>query len=137
MKLKDDTINVTGLLPVVSAQFPIVEDVFYALFGYEPTITSGMDGKHSATYSRHYCGLAFDLRTWTTANSGVQISPDERAELTLRLRQALPQAFYIRSESNHIHISFKPSSAQQAQVAIANAYSISTICMCSPSSGGV
>lgn len=56
--------------------------------GYELIITAGRNGNHAAA-SRHWIGCAFDMRTWTTADSGVQLPKKRRNEMLVLVRAIL------------------------------------------------
>ena len=60
------------------------------------TVTSGLDGRHSAG-SWHYYGRALDLRTryWDL---------DTRRRVADLLRDALPPAYTVGLEPDHIHV---------------------------------
>lgn len=63
----------------------------------EPTLTSALDGKHSAT-SLHYSGNAVDIRTR-------DMPAERRVAMTNILKRYLDSAGYdIALESDHIHI---------------------------------
>jgi hypothetical protein len=66
--------------------------------GQELAITSGLDGTHSPG-SMHYYGYALDMRTRYFADGG--------REACSRLRSALPAAYFVQLESNHIHVSYQ------------------------------
>jgi len=79
----------------------MVADEVYKNAGYELTITSLMDGTHSAT-SLHYSGCAVDLRTRN-------ISSDEQKKLiVVQMKQKLGIDFDVILESNHIHMEYQP-----------------------------
>jgi hypothetical protein len=69
-------------------------------FGYDFTLTSVVDGKHSAG-SLHPDGLAFDCRTR-------DIPPDKRTLIADQLRAALGPQFDVVLEKDHIHVEFQP-----------------------------
>lgn len=62
------------------------------------TITSGTDGKHS-NGSKHYVGLAVDIRTRTMKN------PDAMFK---KIQRVLSAGFDIVLEGTHIHIEYDP-----------------------------
>lgn len=121
MKIAHSNVNIAGLHPVMRKYFPEMDQVYRDFGnGYEEAwATSGFDGEHDAEHSKHYCGMALDLRTWTTPSSRVQMNLEQRHKIVHDLYTVLPNAFYIHPEETHIHISFKPSSVREAQEAMA------------------
>lgn len=98
MKLKKG-VRLTGLQPVMVLAATIADKI-YLFYGEELVITSAVDGIHSKT-SRHFLGFALDFRTrYFTHEKILQVAQD--------LRDALGDDFYVRVESDHIHVSFKP-----------------------------
>ena len=75
-----------------------VADAVYKELGYELTVTSVLDGRHSLT-SLHYAGNAADLRI-----RGVS---DPQAIVDM-LKARLGVNFDVLLESNHIHIEYQP-----------------------------
>ena len=65
-----------------------------------PTVTSWMDGKHVAG-SRHFDGLALDIRIWG-------LSAAERQKAVALLRDELGRAYDVVLEPTHIHIEYDP-----------------------------
>lgn len=98
-------INTFGLKQEIICIFPVVDDVFkstgIAYYKSGAVITSGTDGKHTAKFSRHYIGMAIDLRIW-------QLTKSQQVKLCAKLRAALTKDYYVRLERDHIHISYKP-----------------------------
>lgn len=80
-----------------------------AMQGEAVMVTSVKDGRHS-THSRHYIGLAVDVRTYGTRLGA--IAPDnavpsqvELAEAwVLRLKQFLGPDYDVVLERDHIHV---------------------------------
>lgn len=72
--------------------------------GYDLTVTSLLDGTHSAG-SLHYAGFAFDLRTWAD-DAGTQMDDNEKQIIAEKLRNALGDEFDVVVESTHIHVEF-------------------------------
>lgn len=69
------------------------------------TVTSMRDGRHGPN-SRHYAGLAVDLRTR-------HLTPEQKAEWLATLRANLdPQGFDTVLESNHLHIEYDPKEGE-------------------------
>lgn len=79
--------------------FPIIVSAYQEL-GYECVVTEGCGGTHSAR-SRHYDGLALDLRT-------NHMKPDHRAELAMNLTAALGPEFDVIMEADHLHVEHDP-----------------------------
>ena len=75
-----------------------VADAVYKELGYELTVTSVLDGRHSLT-SLHYAGNAADLRTRGISN------PQAIVDM---LKARLGVNFDVLLESNHIHIEYQP-----------------------------
>jgi hypothetical protein len=92
VRLKEG-VNVQGL------RSEMILALFYN-YGSDVVITSGVDGKHSET-SRHYVGLGEDFRIW-------YLKPEDLPKVAEELQQALGEQYYVRLESDHIHVSFKP-----------------------------
>jgi len=80
----------------------MVADAVYRMNDEELTVTSITDGKHSRK-SRHYLGLAADLRT----NNISELMTDV---IALQIQQQLPEFFVLlehkNSSNEHIHIQF-------------------------------
>jgi len=107
MRLKNNTVRVHDLhRKVVMVMFKI-DDPLRKFLGYEPTITSAIDGKHKRS-SAHNTGRAFDLRTWTTINSGVQIPPTRRLQMYDLINKLVDDEFDVVTESDHIHVEYDP-----------------------------
>ena len=66
--------------------------------GYDPTITSAGDGRHSVN-SAHYTGKALDFRTRDLKKEEVPIWAD-------RMRMALGNQYFVLVESDHIHVQY-------------------------------
>ena len=66
------------------------------------TVTSVMDGKHSAN-SLHYEGDAFDQRTWQDLK-GTQMPYSMKCILAEKLRERLGAEWDVVIESTHLHI---------------------------------
>ena len=63
-------------------------------------ITSCLEGKHSKG-SRHYVGLAIDLRSrYFTA--------EQKAHVVASLKEALGEQYDVVAELTHIHVEFDP-----------------------------
>ena len=70
----------------------------YKQFGYELTITSGLEGEHSAG-SYHYIGCAVDCRVRN-------VKKKDRGPLFTALQLALRDPFDVVMHKSHIHIEF-------------------------------
>jgi hypothetical protein len=103
MKLKDTTVNVIGLHSAFWQKLFIVDQYWRNFVGYELVITSANDGKHS-TNSKHYRGLAIDMRTWKGRYDGNQLEGDDRAHLFAAVSTIMGEEFLVLSEGNHFHI---------------------------------
>ena len=55
-------VSIAGIRPEMLLGLYIVDPIIES-FGQETVVTSAVDGKHGKG-SRHYIGLAADLRTW-------------------------------------------------------------------------
>ena len=97
MKLKDGVI-MAGL-DIRMRQALIKMDSVYKMYQQELTITSGLDGCHSAG-SLHYYGLALDIRTRFFTN-------DQKMKCHRRLVDDLGLCFKVILEKTHIHIQYK------------------------------
>jgi uncharacterized protein YcbK (DUF882 family) len=72
----------------------------YKTHGYDLTVTSLCDGKHSRT-SLHYSGAAADLRIW-------DIAPEKLVLIVDEMGKALGVDYDVVLESDHIHLEFQP-----------------------------
>ena len=76
------------------------------------TITSGLDGTHSAG-SLHYYGRAVDLRIWKIDDNGNRVFP-KRQQLTQmcqELRQIIgPDYDVVVHHRSHVHVEYDPKS---------------------------
>ena len=70
-------------------------------------VTSVLDGKHKDG-SMHYLGKAFDIRTWTTPYSGVQVTQGKKNLLCYDIQNMLGEDFDVIAEKTHIHIEYDP-----------------------------
>lgn len=80
----------------------VIADQLHAFYtGREVEITSTLDGKHSKG-SRHYSGLAFDIRNWyLTEESAIE-------DFIRDLRIKVENDYDIVRERTHIHVEFDP-----------------------------
>jgi hypothetical protein len=67
-------------------------------YGKNLVITSGLDGKHCKG-SRHYAGLALDLRS-------LNLKRNARAQVRSELAVALGDGFRVLMENDHIHVEY-------------------------------
>jgi len=70
--------------------------------GKDCIVTSARNGKHSATYSRHYSGLAVDLRRRHLTLQEVEI-------IRSKLTEELGDDYTVILESTHFHVQFRPT----------------------------
>ena len=98
MKLKEG-VRVLGVKPELVMAIMIAEGV-YRDNGVEMVITSITDSKHS-TFSRHYQGYAFDLRTRNIPDS-------KRGVILEQIKERLTKDFNVIDEGDHFHIGYKP-----------------------------
>jgi uncharacterized protein YcbK (DUF882 family) len=99
MKLKRGVIINNIKTEIVYAIY--VADKIYAKHGYELTITSALDGKHSKK-SLHYEGLAIDFRTRDIIKSHLQ-------QIIGQLEFELGNNYDVVLEIDHLHVEFDPS----------------------------
>lgn len=98
IKLKED-VKIGGIRPEILFVNQVAAPIF-AKYGSDLVITSYVDGKHGQ-FSRHYIGCAVDYRIW-------YLAVDHRPKVVSELQEALGSDFYVRLESDHIHVSYKP-----------------------------
>lgn len=72
----------------------------YDQYGKPCVITSGRDSKHSCM-SKHYFGMAVDLRTRFFSES-------QKIKVSTEIRDALGKDFDVILESDHIHVEYDP-----------------------------
>lgn len=75
-----------------------------ALEGGTAVVTSARDGTHGAT-SRHYLGLAVDVRSQGAGRVGAPID-ESPATWVARLKQYLGRDYDVIEEVDHIHIEY-------------------------------
>ena len=95
MKVKDSTVNIEDLDPILKAALAEIEYV-YAKFHTELVITSGKDGTHGNN-SLHYEGKAVDLRTWNVLDA-----------LVKQLKVHLGPNYDVVLEDTHLHVEYDP-----------------------------
>lgn len=100
MKIKSSKVNVSDLNPEIKSKFDVIEKACKSVEGekYEPTITSGKDGKHMRG-SKHYTGDAIDLRCYDMKKV---------EETTKAIDKALGAGYDVVFEKDHIHIEYDP-----------------------------
>ena len=99
MRLKDDSVKVTGIRPELVLGLVVAADV-YRQYGNELVITSLNDGVHSKT-SLHYAGAAADLRTF-------YFEPEIVPEVIEAIRKRLGKDYDVVLEKDHIHLEYQP-----------------------------
>ena len=101
MKIKPGVL-LDKLTPSMAVACVVVESV-YRRGGYDATITSGSDGKHTGqplkgdTVDPHYSGRALDFRISDVKSS-------ELPDLVQALRTCLGDEFAVLQEDTHLHI---------------------------------
>ena len=96
MKVKDSTVNIENLDPILKAALTEMEYI-YAKFHTELVITSGKDGTHG-NGSLHYEGKAVDLRTWNVLDA-----------LVKQLKAHLGPDYDVVLEDTHLHVEYDPT----------------------------
>lgn len=91
-------VRIGGVRPEITVAMQIAAGV-YSRFNVDAIVTSCMEGKHS-THSRHYVGLAIDLRIRNVPRG-------QHSDLRNALADALGPDFLVLLEGNHIHVGFK------------------------------
>ena len=99
MKVKPG-VKVQGVRPELVFALVIAEEVWRQLELPELTVTSVLDGVHSAT-SLHYAGCAVDLRTRDFPTEVVPV-------VVAALKDRLGVDFDVVAESTHIHLEYQP-----------------------------
>ena len=93
-------VNVLGVKPEIILAIMVCESI-YKKYGIEMVITSITDSKHS-TFSRHYQGFAFDLRTRNIPSEQTQ------EKMLAEIQSSLTKDFNVINEGDHFHIGYKP-----------------------------
>jgi hypothetical protein len=93
-------VNLCGLKPEMVPAMLACYDVLGGVPGDGFTVTSAVDGKHSKG-SRHYVGLAFDVRTRHIVQSA-------RGGYARDIAARLTTQYDVVLESDHIHIEYDP-----------------------------
>lgn len=94
------SVNPIGVRAEMILGLMVAEDV-YTDYGHECVVTSLNDSTHSKT-SRHYQGMAADLRTRHLPSDGVA------KNITDEIRKRLGRHYLVIFEHNHIHIGYQP-----------------------------
>ena len=100
-------VSVDGVTKECISGMHVAAGVFYTCLRRDLVITSVCDGKHKKN-SKHYDGDAFDMRTWIDETSGVQMSPDTKHDIAVKLAYALGEDWDVVVESTHVHIEHDP-----------------------------
>lgn len=97
-------VSVLGLKPEILIGLRVAEGVL-DMYGYDTILTSGTQEKHG-DYSRHYLGMAVDIRSKHIAHE----KKDEIfAKITARLGDEFKAIWESKGTSiEHFHISYKP-----------------------------
>ena len=98
MKLKTG-VKTLGIQPELLLALQVAEYV-YEIYDKELVVTSISDGKHS-TVSRHYLGMAADLRTR-------YFTPKQKKLVVAEIKERLGKDYLVLLERTHIHLSWKP-----------------------------
>lgn len=108
MKPSDAKVNLDAMIPAMWPDLIRLDNLLRVITGYELIVTSANDGEHTARTSDHYRGGAIDQRTWTTADSGVQVKGGDRDALYRKVKDFMGVNWYVRNEHNHFHLSYRP-----------------------------
>ena len=92
-------VRILGMKPETVLGLLIAASVYWS-HGKTVTVTSGIEGSHSRG-SKHYAGMAFDLRTSHLLTS-------EREAIEKDLKASLGADFDVVFEGNHFHIEYDP-----------------------------
>lgn len=96
----ESNVNLIGLHPMMQIANCKMAVIFYQFGIYTPTITSAIDGIHSAG-SLHKKGRACDYRVWGLTN-------EQQVELRLKAEDVLGNSYDVVLEPNHLHIEYDP-----------------------------
>lgn len=97
MIVKDKTVNIVDLQHEMKDKLQGIDHIFMK-YGVEAVITSGKDSVHGDN-SKHYLGLAIDLRTYHVLDRIVQ-----------DLKNHLGKDYDVVLEKDHIHVEYDPKS---------------------------
>lgn len=109
VRFKDGVVLATA--PEMSRALPVIDRVSRETIGRGVIVTSGTDGKHSAG-SKHYTGLAVDLRT-------NDLTAAEITRYATALDQELNRSghqYDVIIEATHIHIEYDPASYRKGVI---------------------
>ena len=95
------SVKLLGLQPEIVLAIMVCEKI-YAKYNIDMVVTSITDSKHS-TFSRHYQGFAFDLRTRNIPSDSLQL------KILQEIQKSLTKDFNVIDEGTHFHIGFKPT----------------------------
>lgn len=102
-------VDLTGVRPEIVLAMSVAAGVYDTHARADCIITSVNDGRHSRT-SRHYVGLACDIRTKNL--------PDLATKRKIREQLALALGYqfdvvleYLDTHNEHIHVEFDPKSS--------------------------
>ena len=95
-----DKVRVAGICPEMLSALDTATDVFNDI-GKDCIVTSARGGKHTAVYSRHYSGLAVDLRR-------KHLTLEQTETIRQLLTDMLGSDFTVILESTHFHVQYKP-----------------------------
>ena len=90
----------SGLVPEIQHALDLATDIFNQI-GKDCIVTSARGGKHTAVYSRHYSGLAVDLRR-------KHLTLEQTETIRQLLTDMLGSDFTVILESTHFHVQYKP-----------------------------
>ena len=100
MRLKKN-VKISGISSETLLGMTVANDI-YKEQNMKLVITSVRDGKHKVG-SKHYCGLAFDIR-----DRDFRHLPVVHSHIVEELRDRLGSEFDVVPEDTHIHIEFDP-----------------------------
>ena len=101
-------VNLDGITKECLWCMSAVSEHFMLYLDRDIVVTSVNDGRHMKG-SRHYSGNAFDLRTWTTNTSGIQMDVDEKHTLAVAIINKIGIDYDVVVEKDHLHIEYDPA----------------------------
>ena len=106
MMLKDNTVDPMGL-KVEALLAMNIASIVYQKYNYTMRLTSITDYKHSATYSDHYKGYAFDVGT-------IELKEADKVKIFDDIVDRLNNQYQVLFEGagtdkEHMHIGYKPT----------------------------
>jgi len=90
-------VRLIGLQPQIVLAYVICEPILKA-HGQPAVITSLCDGRHSRQ-SRHYIGMAMDLRTR-------DLEANDKRKVADLIADALGDEYFVLLEDTHLHLQF-------------------------------